>query len=66
MRMSRAEKMFWAGLLLATGMIIGAVMVALSQTPKKADCNNGISEQIENGVKKKTYIPSLDTCKEQK
>ena len=63
--MSKLEKMFWAGLLLAAGMIIGAVVVSLAQKPK-VDCNNGISEQVEDGVRKKTYIPSLDTCKEEK
>lgn len=64
--MSRAEKAFWAGLLLATGMILGAVMVSLTQVPKKADCDNGISEQLKDGVMVKTYMPALDTCKDQK
>lgn len=64
--MSRAEKMFWTGLFLAAGMIIGALMVTFAQTSKPANCDNGISEQVENGVRKKTYIPSLDTCKDDK
>lgn len=66
MKMSKAEKMFWTGLFLAAGMILGALMVTFSQTSKPIDCDNGISEQVENGVRKKTYIPSLDTCKGQK
>lgn len=60
--MSKAEKAFWIGLFLATGMIIVAVMASLAVKPK-VDCDNGISEQVENGVRKKTYIPALDTCK---
>ena len=64
--MSKAEKMFWTGLFLAAGMILGALMVTFSQTSKPVDCENGVSEQVENGIRKKTYIPSLDTCKEHK
>jgi len=78
--MSKAEKMFWIGLFLAAGMIIGALMVALTHNVKKFDCNDGMSEQIESGtsynfgtgryeyapVRKKTYIPANDTCKEVK
>lgn len=64
--MSRAEKIFWTGLFLAAGMILGALMVTFAQTSKPIDCDNGISEQVENGVLKKTYIPSLDTCKGKK
>ena len=61
--MSKLEKMFWAGLMLTAGMIIGAVMVSLSQVPKKKDCNDGMSEYIKDGVKIKTYLPALDDCK---
>lgn len=64
--MSKLEKTFWIGLFLAAGMIVGALMVSLSQGAKKSDCNNGISEQVEDGVHKKTYIPALDNCKEVK
>lgn len=64
--MGKVEKAFWIGLLLAAGMVIGALMVILSNNTKKASCNNGMSEQVEDGVRKKTYVPALDTCKEQK
>ena len=64
--MSKIEKTFWVGLFLAAGMIIGALVVSLSQGVKKTNCNNGISEQVEDGVHKKTYIPALDNCKEEK
>ena len=65
--MSKAEKMFWVGLLLATGMIIGALMVSFtSNTKKSVDCNDGISEEVKEGVRIKTYMPALDTCKDNK
>ena len=64
--MSKAEKMFWAGLLLAAGMVIGALMAALTQTPKKPTCDDGVSEMVKDGVRIKTYLPALDTCKDQK
>ena len=61
--MSRAEKAFWAGLLLAAGVVMGALIVSLSQSAKPANCDTGVSEQVEDGVRKKTYIPALDNCK---
>lgn len=50
------------------GMLLGIVLAGTLLSPEfhKIDCNDGISEQEENGVKKKTYIPALDTCKERK
>ena len=61
--MSKAQKFFWAFLLIAAGMIIGAVVVMFSQEPKKACSENGQSTQVENGKTIKTYIPSQDKCK---
>lgn len=50
------------------GMLFGIVLAGTLLSPEfhKIDCNDGISVQEENGVKKKTYIPALDTCKEKK
>lgn len=64
--MSKTEKVFWGILLALAGIIIGMLAVSFLQAPSKRTCDNGISEQIEDGVKKKTYIPANDTCKEEK
>lgn len=62
--MNKAEKIFWALLFLTAGMIIGAVLMAITSPPyAKSKCNDGTSEQIVDGHKIKTYIPALDECK---
>lgn len=50
------------------GVLVGIFVAGLRMSPTfhKIDCNDGMSEQVENGVLYKTYTPALDTCKEQK
>ena len=61
--MSKIEKIFWGALILAAGVVIGAVVASLLAPAKKAsECFDGHSTQISNGVGYKTYIPALDTC----
>lgn len=62
--MSRAEKIFWSLLFLTAGILVGAVLMAMTSPPyTKKKCNDGVSEQIVDGYKVKTYIPALDECK---
>lgn len=80
--MSRAEKVFWIVLELLAGFTAGfiAAQIMFGGHNTVAKCDNGISEQIEvettynfatgetekKPVRKKTYIPANDTCKEEK
>ena len=50
------------------GMVVGIIFAGVMVSPKfhKPQCNDGISEQVENGVRKTTYLPAEDTCKENK
>jgi len=78
--MSKAEKVVWMIVYLLAGMILGMLAASIIFSPKNtaAKCNEGMSEQIEvektynfstgkyeeKPVRKKTYIPANDTCKE--
>lgn len=65
--MSRKEKMFWLILAGLAGVIIGMVIISIVMPPaRKENCNTGITEEVKDGVKIKTYIPAHDTCKEDK
>lgn len=58
------EKIFWGALAITAGIIGGAVAACLlSPRSKTVECNDGRSEQVEDGVRYKTYIPALDECK---
>ena len=66
--MSKKEKIFWMIVAGLAGVAIGMMIISSMVPParKVVNCNDGISEQLENGVRKKTYIPAYDTCKEEK
>lgn len=79
-RLGRLETIIWAVLLFAAGCVVGMCVDALLNVSAKAktNCNDGTSEQLElqakynfaageyqyTPVRKKTYIPANDTCKE--
>lgn len=81
-RLGKLETIIWAVLLFGAGCIVGMLTDALLNTKAKTApaCEDGMSEQIEvqktydfvdgeykyNPVRKKTYIPANDTCKEEK
>lgn len=48
-----------------SGFIVGLILTGLALQPKKLEikCDDGMSEQVEYGIRKKTYTPALDTCK---
>lgn len=50
------------------GIVVGMVFAGVMLSPKfhQIKCDDGMSEQIEDGVRKTTYIPAQDTCKEKK
>lgn len=50
------------------GILLGVVFAWITLQPKKLDkdCLDGWYEEIENGVRVKTYMPALDTCKEER
>lgn len=66
--MSKKEKIFWMIVAGIAGVAIGMMIISSMVPParKVVNCNDGKSEQLESGVRKKTYIPAHDTCKEGK
>lgn len=64
-RISRPEKIFWGVLLLSTGIIVGAVLYAVTVPPKTSkECkNDGRSVQVKDDVIYHTYVPALDECR---
>lgn len=48
-----------------SGFIVGMFLTAFALQPKRIEikCDDGMSEQVEYGIRKKTYTPALDTCK---
>ena len=65
--MSKKEKMFWLILAGLAGMTIGMAIISMMVPPsRKPNCNTGVTEEVKDGVKIKTYIPALDTCKDNK
>lgn len=65
--MSRKEKIFWIILAGLAGMTIGMAIISMMVPPaRKYNCNTGVTEEVKDGVKMKTYIPALDTCKDDK
>lgn len=51
-----------------SGIVVGMIMTAIILQPRKTEikCDDGWSEQVEDGIHKKTYTPALDTCKDSK
>lgn len=43
---------------------VGLIIYALNVQPARLKCNDGVTIQIVDGIKKKTYTPALDTCKD--
>lgn len=65
--MSKKEKMFWLILAGLAGMTIGMAIISMMVPPaRKSNCNTGVTEEVKDGVKIKTYIPANDTCKDDK
>lgn len=50
------------------GVLVGIILAGVLMSPKlhEMDCDDGYSEQVEDGVVYKTYIPALDTCRSKK
>lgn len=53
-------------ILVLAGIVLGLIFTALWLYPTKREikCDDGMSEQVEKGVRIKTYTPALDTCKD--